>query len=101
MTGSRRRHNSQFKFQVAQDAAKGLKTINQLAGEYGLHPSHITQWKRQLVEGGPAIFNQGNDRKQREHQALEADLYKQIGRLKVELEWLKKSCSMLRMTNAG
>ena len=53
------------------------------------------------MEGGPAIFNLGNDRKQREHQALETDLYEQIGRLKVELEWLKKSCSMLRMTNAG
>jgi putative transposase len=93
MTVSRRRHNSQFKFQVALDAAKGLKTINQLAGEHGLHPSQITQWKRQLVEGGPAIFNQGNDRKQREHQALEADLYEQIGRLKVELEWLKKKAA--------
>jgi transposase-like protein len=93
MTGSRRRHNSQFKFQVALDAAKGLKTINQLAGEYGLHPSQITQWKRQLVDGGPVIFNQGNDRKQREHRALEADLYEQIGRLKVELEWLKKKAT--------
>jgi transposase-like protein len=90
MTASRRRHNSKFKFQVALDAAKGLKTINQLASESGLHPSQVTQWKRQLVEGGPAIFNQGNDRKHREHQALEADLYEQIGRLKVELEWLKK-----------
>lgn len=93
MTVNRRRHGSQFKFQVALEAAKGLKTINQLASEHGLHPSQVTQWKRQLVEGGPAIFNQGNDRKQRERQVLETDLYKQIGRLKVELEWLKKKAS--------
>jgi hypothetical protein len=58
-----------------------------MAGEYGFYPSQITLWKRQPAEGGRAIFNHGNGRRQRAHQTLEADRYHQIGRLRAELEW--------------
>jgi putative transposase len=86
----RKRHSAQFKFKVALEAAKESKTVNQLASEYEVHPTQISQWKRQLLEEGDSVFTPRHSRQQREQTAQEAELYEQIGRLKVELEWLKK-----------
>ena len=92
MTKKRKRYRAQFKFQVALEATKGLKTVNQLASEYELHPNQVSQWKRQLLEQGATIFDNGaSQQQQREMAQTEADLYEQIGRLKMEVEWLKKS----------
>lgn len=81
-----------FKAKVAFEAAMGQKTIAQLASEYGVHPNQIGQWKKKLLEELPVIFTDkrvsGRDKEQEE---LESELYKQMGQLKVELEWLKKS----------
>jgi len=88
-----KRHSAQFKFRVALDAAKGTKTLNELAGQYALHPSQISQWKSQLLEEGASVFSTATGRQQREQEALQADLYEQIGRLKMELEWLKKKAT--------
>ena len=88
MIGKRKQYNAQYKFEMALEAAKGLKTINQLAGEKGLHPNQISQWKRQLLEEGASIFGNGSAHQVREAARLEAGLYEQIGRLKVELEWI-------------
>jgi putative transposase len=85
-----KRHSAQFKFKVALEAAKGTRTLNELAGEYGLHPSQISEWKQQLLAEGPSVFSTHTTRQQREQEALQAELYEQIGRLKMELEWLKK-----------
>ena len=85
-----RRHSAQFKFKVALEAAKGTKTLNELASEYGLHPSQMSEWKRQLLDEGSSIFGTSIARQQREQETLQAKLYEQIGRLKMELEWLKK-----------
>lgn len=93
MTRKRKRHTAQFKFQVALEAAKGLKTIGQIASDHGVHPNRVTQWKKQLLEGGPLVFNTAAARQQREQEAQEAELYEQIGRLKMELEWLKKKAT--------
>ena len=86
----RKRYGVQFKFQVALDEAKGTKTINELATEHSLHPNQISQWKRQLLEAGPSIFSSSEARERRQQEASEAELFEQIGRLKMELEWLKK-----------
>jgi transposase-like protein len=94
MTGKRKQYNAQYKFETALEAAKGLKTINQLAGEKGLHPNQISQWKRQLLEEGASIFNNGSAHQEREAARLEAGLYEQIGRLKMELEWIKKAARL-------
>jgi putative transposase len=83
-------HSVQFKFKVALEAAKGTRTLNELASEYGLHPSQISDWKQQLLAEGPSVFSTHTARQQREQEALQAELYEQIGRLKMELEWLKK-----------
>ena len=92
MTKKRKRYSAQFKFQVALEAIKGLKTVNQLASEHQLHPNQVSQWKRQLLEEGATIFDNGTaQQQQRDMAQTEAELYKQIGRLKMEVEWLKKS----------
>jgi len=89
----RRRHSAEFKFQVALEAAKGQKTINELASEFSVHPNQISQWKRELLESGDSLFQLAAGRDQRAQDALQAELYEQIGRLKMELEWLKKKAT--------
>jgi putative transposase len=86
----RNHYSGQFKLRVALEAVKGVKTINQVASEQGLHPNQVSQWKRQLLEEGAGLFGGRPVRQQREQEVREAELYEQIGRLKMELEWLKK-----------
>ena len=85
-----KRHSAQFKFKVALAAAKGDKTLSELASEFGLHPSQISEWKTKLLRDGVSLFSATTARQQREQETLQAELYEQIGRLKMELEWLKK-----------
>jgi transposase-like protein len=89
----RRRHSDQFKFKVALEATKGFKTLNEIASEYNLHPNQVSSWKKQLLEEGPAVFSSNVARQLREQEARETELYEQIGRLKMELEWLKKKAT--------
>jgi transposase-like protein len=93
MSKKRTRSRAQFKFQLALEATKGLKTINELASEHGVHPNQVSAWKRQLLEVGSAIFSRDGADQQREHQERAVELYEQIGRLKMELEWLKKKAA--------
>ena len=85
-----KRHSAQIKFKVALEAAKGTKTLNELASEYGLHPSQISAWKGQLMSEGASIFSIATVQERREQETLQTKLYEQIGRLEMELEWLKK-----------
>jgi putative transposase len=93
MTTKRKRHSAQFKFEVALEAAKGLQTTSQIASEREVHPNQISQWKKQLLEEGAAIFSQKNFLKEKKQAEQEMELYEQIGRLKMELEWLKKKAT--------
>lgn len=86
----RRTFTAEYKFKVALEAAKGTKTLSELAQEYQLHPNQISMWKSQLLKSGGEVFGADGGRQQREQAALETELYEQIGRLKMELEWLKK-----------
>ncbi len=95
MVKKRRRHSAAYKFRIALEALEGSKTIGQLSSEHEVHPNMIRAWKRQLLEGGPSVFASNGERKQREQEAQEAELYEQIGRLKMELEWLKKKLPAL------
>ncbi len=90
MAPQRRRHSADFKFRVALEAVKGQQTVNELASEFGVHPNQIGHWKRALLEHGTDLFTGRRAREQQEQSAREAELYEQIGRLKMELEWLKK-----------
>jgi len=92
----RRQFSNQFKFTVALEAVKGLKTVNQIAGEYSVHPNQVSTWKKQLLAEGPAVFGNGPDKAGQEQAMRETELYEQIGRLKMmELEWLKKRAAQL------
>ena len=93
--GTRRTHDAAFKAKVALEAVKGEKTLAQLAGEYGVHPNQIGQWRTKLLKELPALFSERGHRAEQDHEELEAELYRQIGQLKVELEWLKKKSQIL------
>ena len=88
-----KRQSAQFKFKVAFEAAKGTKTLSELASEYVLHPSQISEWKTRLLRDGASVFSTTTARQQKEQEAVQAELYEQIGRLKMELEWLKKKAT--------
>ena len=93
MSVHRKRYSADEKTKVAIEAIKGQKTLNELAAEYGVHPSQITQWKKQAVEEISTGFSGGQARRERTDEALVASLYQEIGQLKMELDWVKKSQS--------
>lgn len=91
MTQKRKQYSAQYKFKVALEAAKGHKTISELASETGVHPTQIGQWKKQLLEAGDDVFSRNGQ--QQAVEGVQTELYEQIGRLKMELEWLKKKAA--------
>jgi transposase len=95
MAKKRKVHSAAFKSQVALAAHKGDKTINELAGHYGVHPTLIHGWKKHLLAGAEGLFA-GPAHAQSasaDAEARQAELFEQIGRLKMELEWLKKKAA--------
>jgi putative transposase len=86
MAGKRKNHPAGFKAQVALAALKGDKTVNELAGRYGVHPTLVHAWKKQLLAGADQVFACGAKVVAADHEAMQAELYEQIGRLKMELE---------------
>ena len=91
----RKQHSADFKAKVALEAIKGLKTVNELASEFGVHPTQIHQWKKQALDELPGIFSSRRAQNQKEQEDLTANLYQQIGQLKVELDWLKKKSGIV------
>lgn len=89
MAGRRRKHTDEFKARVALEAVRGVKTLAELSSAYGIHPTVIAQWKRKLVAGASGVFasGSGNGKSQED---VTAPLYQEIGRLKMEVDWLKK-----------
>ena len=94
MTRKRKNYSSTLKKQVALESIKEVKTISELASEYGVHPNQISNWKKQLIEGAEDIFSSKRKRVENNSTEQEAKLYEEIGRLKVELDWLKKKSGL-------
>jgi len=91
----RKKHSKELKARIALDAIKGQKTMTELASEYGVHANQISRWKKQLLDAAPDVFNQGKD-KEAEKQEVEQDrLYKKVGQLQIEVDWLKKKTGYL------
>ena len=88
----RKRYSASFKARVALDALKELQTVAELSSEYKVHANQISQWKKQLKDGAGDVFSckSSTSAKAKTADALKAQLYQQIGQLKVELDWLKK-----------
>jgi transposase-like protein len=95
MKGERKQHTPAFKAQVALAALKGDRTVNELASQYGVHPTLIHTWKKQLLTGAEQVFTNGSRTIPADVEADKAELFEQIGRLKMELEWLKKKVGPL------
>ena len=96
MGQKRKRHSAAFKAKVALAAVRGLKTASELSSEFGVHSTMIAQWKKRLLEGAAEVFDRGGGGgAQREAEGREAELYQQIGKLQMELEWLKKKSAGL------
>jgi transposase len=96
MKEMRRSHDATFKAKVALEALKEQKTLAQLSSEYQVHASQIRQWRKQLLEELPQMFSDRRQKVDQEKDDLIAELYRQIGQLKVEADWLKKKSQMLR-----
>ena len=93
---NRRTHSPELEAKVAMEAISGRKTLQQIAADHAVHPIQVSQWKKQLLEGASELFSSGKKRKEKDDsQAKESELFQQIGRLQMELEWLKKKSRQL------
>jgi putative transposase len=95
MKRQRKKHSGAFKAKVALEAVKGERTLNELAGQFEIHPTQVVQWKQRLVAGASDLFTGGIERDAAHDAELRAQLYQQIGEMKVELDWLKKKHELL------
>ena len=93
----RRTLTPQFKFRVALEALKGLRSINEIAAEHKVHPSQVTTWKKELQESGNTLFERQNarDSEKQELESRNAELERTLGRTVVEKEFLVKKCKQL------
>ncbi len=94
MNQQRNNYSVEFKTKVALAALKADKTINEIASLYGVHPNQVMSWKKQAVETMPDAFSGKRARLEKGDEELKAQLYQQIGQLKVELDWLKKKAAI-------
>lgn len=95
MTTTRKQHSPAFKARVAIEAIRGEKTLSQLGSQFKVHPIQIAKWRKSAMEQLPELFVDGRKRKGEAASAGNDALYEEIGRLKVELDWLKKKVGML------
>ena len=95
MTTMRKQYSSKFKARVAMEAIRGERTLNQLASQFHVHPVQIGQWRKTALEQLSDLFVDGRKRKHSDVDVERDALYEEIGRLKVELDWLKKKVGLL------
>ena len=95
MKSMRKKFDAALKAKVAVEAIKGSETVAEIAGRFAVHPNQISKWKKQALEGLPMVFSDKRQRQKRNAEKKEAELYQQIGQLKVELDWLKKKFDLL------
>ena len=96
MKAKRRRHDPEFKARVAIEAIRGIKTIQQIAKEYEIHPVQVSEWKKAMAEGAPTLFGLGRGRSEAEEFERERDaLHAKIGKLAVEVDFLRKKSRQL------
>jgi transposase-like protein len=94
MATTRKQYSPKFKARVAVEAIRGEKTLSQLGSQFKVHPIQIAKWRKAALEQLPELFVDGRTRKGSGEADSDA-LYEEIGRLKVELDWLKKKVGML------
>ena len=90
----RKKHDKKLKARVALEAIKGEKTIAEIASEYKVHPNLVTQWKRKALSSFPDLFEREENKKEKDLEKEKDNLYKQIGKMNIEIEWLKKKLDL-------
>lgn len=96
MSRQRRHFSADFKAKVALEAIRELKTLNEIASEYGVHPNLVREWKKQVLSELPGIFTSTKESDIQEREAEKERLFQQIGQLQYELAWLKKKAGVER-----
>ena len=96
MGSIRKRYDGAFKAKIALLAIKGEQTTAEIASSYSVHPNQITMWKKQALEAMPETFSEKRKKREQDREEVEDELYRQIGQLKMELDWLKKKSERLR-----
>jgi len=91
----RRKIDPALKAKVALEAIKGEKTVSEIASKFDVHPNQVTQWRKKVLEALPSLFSRRRKKENRESEELRDELFRQIGQLKVELDWLKKKSEQL------
>jgi len=97
----RQQYEAAFKAKVVLEAVKGEKTVAQIASEFGVHPNQVRKWKDHLLSMLPELFSDRRKKREEARDELEAELFRQIGQLRVENEWLKKNISSLSCGEEG
>ena len=90
----RKTYTASFKAKVGLEAIRGVKTANEIVQDHGVHPAQVGQWKKEILEQAGTLFEIKRGRKRGEEQAEPDRLYSEIGRLKMELDWLKKKSGL-------
>jgi len=96
MKRPRRQYSADWKAKIALEAIKGQRTIQEIASHYEIHPNLVTHWKKQLLEGAAEVFSNDKVTAAKGDEELKAELYQQIGKLQVEVDWLKKKSGLSR-----
>ena len=95
MKTDRKSYSSEWKAKIAVEAIKGQSTINEIASDYKVHPTQIMKWKKQALEQMPEIFSDKRQKILQTDEELKAKLYEQIGKLQMELDWVKKKAGLI------
>jgi transposase-like protein len=90
----RRNFSAEFKARIALESIKGQRTVQEIASHYGVHPNQVTNWKKQVIDSLPQVFADQRLRGNESDETLKAALYQQIGKLQVQLDWLKKKSGL-------
>ena len=92
----RKTYPGAFKAKVGLEAIRGVKTVNEIGQAYGVHPAQVGQWKKAILEQAGTLFETKRGPKKADEQSEPERLYSEIGRLKMELDWLKKKSGLSR-----
>jgi transposase len=101
MKRHRRKHTAEFKARVALEAIKGIKTLSEIAGEFEIHPVMVGNWKKEMLEHLPELFEKKNARKDKNKEREKEQLHSKVGQLTMEVDFLEKKCRQLGIPVQG
>ena len=101
MKKQRRKHTAEFKARVAIESIQGLKTVNEIAKEYEVHPVMVGTWKKEMLERLPELFQAQNANKKQTADKEKEELHRKVGQLTMEVDFLEKKCKQLGIPGKG